>query len=87
MNKLYAFWKYDIFPKICGGEITQIDEEGNVETVEYGKNSWFKPNKIVSLKEGRKIKAKLNDLEMEYFKEAKILEMETLHKRNLIIKL
>ena len=87
MNKLYAFWKYDIFPKICGGQVTQIDEEGNVEIKEYGKNSWFQPDKIVSLTEGKKIAARLADLENRYIEEKEVLDKKFLKERDSIIKL
>lgn len=87
MNKLYAFWKYDIFPEICGGEVIKVDEEGNVETKEYGTNCWFKPGKLISLTEGKKIRLKLDNLKTRYRKEHGLLKTKFLQERNSIIKL
>jgi len=71
-QKLYAFWRYDHFPYVLGGEITQILPDGSVETFGYGKGFYFQPFKIVPVAEGRKIQAKLDELrvnEREAFKE------------------
>lgn len=87
MNKLYAFWEYDIFPTICSGIVTKIDDDGAVETEEYGKNYWFNPNKLVNLKSGKIIRRKLNDLEVRFEREKNVLYEKFKKERNEIIKL
>ena len=64
-KKLFAFWRYDQFPNVLGGEITDMDAEGNVETANYGKGHWFKPIKIVPLAEGKRLMDELHTLKLE----------------------
>ena len=67
-NKEYAFWKYDQFPYVLGGEISRYVEFNGrqmVEVVSYGKGHWFKPIKILPLAEGLEIQKKLNILASE----------------------
>jgi len=61
-QRLYAFWKYDHFPYVLGGEVTKMLPDGAVETVGYGKGFSFTPFKIVPLEEGKKIVAQLQSL-------------------------
>lgn len=82
--KIYAFWKYDLFPFVLGGEVTQM-KEGAVETVEYGKGSWFMYIKVFPLKEGRAIKKQLDALCERYYKDKKALSEKFLAERNTII--
>ncbi len=58
-KKLFAFWRYDQFPYVLGSEITDMNNDGQVETTRYGKGQWFKPFKIVPVLEGERI---MNDL-------------------------
>lgn len=76
--KLYAFWSYDLYPYICGGEVTKsrrTDGEFHVETKEYGKGYWFNARKLMPLEEGKKLMAKIKGLECEYNNEAKALKL------------
>ena len=84
--RIYAFWKYDLFPYISGGEVTEIGEN-LVETKEYGKGRWFTYVKIFPFKEGKKIQQKLDLLEEKYYQEKKELLKKFLKERNSIIKL
>ena len=46
MNKLYAFWKYDIPPFLLGGEVEEVLEDGCV--IIKGQTGYkFKPVIIV----------------------------------------
>ncbi len=63
---LYAFWKHDQFPYTLGGTVVKMDEEGRVETVEFGKGYWFKPCKLLPLEQGKELNARLKKLEGEY---------------------
>lgn len=64
-NAQYAFWEYDKFPYVLGGEITRFvrDNDGDkVEVIKLGKGYWIKPYKIVYLEKGLEIQAKLDKL-------------------------
>lgn len=66
MKKLYAFWKYDFYPYLLGGQVTNILDNGSVETEEYGKGRYFSHIiKILPLKAGADLKEKLKKLEMD----------------------
>ncbi len=64
--KLYAFWKYDVFPYILGGHITRISSNGSVETKEYGPGNYFKPFKIVPAKTGEKLHIEIKKSEKDF---------------------
>ena len=87
MNKLYAFWKYDIFPKILSGTVKRVDEKGYVLTHEYGNGMWFKARKIVAYKAGITIRKKLDDLEARYRVANEALYKKFEDERDGIIKL
>lgn len=88
MNKeLYAFWKYDKFPFLLGGTITNMRADGAVETVGFGKGCWFNPVKIVPVELGRKITKELQVLEQERNNELDRIYAKYLDKRNAIITL
>lgn len=87
MNKLYAFWKYDIFPHVCSGTVKNIDGEGHCEIKEYGGNQFFAVDKIVSFEAGKEIRAKLDELEAQYRKDEKLLREWFTKERDKIIKL
>lgn len=81
--ELYAFWKYDLYPYILGGEIVSQGKDDGFYIKGYG-NYQMIPNKIVSLKKGREFhkkletltrerKTKLDDIRREY--ESKRLEL------------
>jgi predicted DNA-binding antitoxin AbrB/MazE fold protein len=86
-NEFYAFWKHDIFPGFLGGTVTNMRSDGMIETVGYGKGSWFKPCKIVPVEEGRKIAAELATLKQEHLNAQAKLRKEFIDKRNQIITL
>lgn len=88
MNKeLYAFWKYDQFPFVLGGQITNMRSDGAVETVGYGKGYWFTPVKILPLEEGRKMAMRLKQLQIQRDVELDVVYAKFLDKRNEIIRL
>jgi hypothetical protein len=84
-QRLYAFWKYDQFPFVLGGEVTAMQSDGSVETVGYGKGYWFTPFKIVPLADGRKIAKELERLRAEYRQAQATLAKEFVDKRNQVI--
>jgi len=87
VNKLYAFWGYDIFPKICSGEVLEINDKGWCSIKGYGPGSWFDVDKIVSLKSGKKIRIKLDNLEKAYKEQENMLRKRFSDERDRIIKL
>lgn len=66
MNKMYAFWKYDIPPFLLGGEVKEIQEDGWVSVVGY--TSRFKPVLIVPIEKGIKLQKKLDKANAKYKK-------------------
>ncbi len=66
MKKLYAFWRYTGFPGFLGGPVTDIRNDGKVETSNYGPGFLFKPVLIVPHDKGVALHTKLNDLQKRY---------------------
>lgn len=65
-SELYAFWRYDLYPYVLGGEITKIKDDGRVETVGYGPGTTFKPFLILPLLPGRKLMMSIKELTREH---------------------
>lgn len=63
---LYAFWKYDLFPYVLGGEVTEF--QGEKVKVKGYDNYLFKPIKVVDLATGKKMKAEIEQARQEYEK-------------------
>lgn len=61
MTKLYAFWRYDRFPFVLGGEVLGIDDEGFVHVRGYD-GMRFRPLKIVTAAAGERINESLESL-------------------------
>jgi hypothetical protein len=77
--KLFGFWKYDLFPFMLGGELTEacpVDKypgPGFFYCPRY--QGWFKPFLVVSEKDGLAMKAKLDALTTQYrLEQEKLLE-------------
>lgn len=68
MRRLFAFWKYDLPPYVLGGEVTRMNDNGAVETQNYGRNNWFKPIKLMPVKQGRILLERLEKREAEHRK-------------------
>ncbi|MDO8629082.1 MAG: hypothetical protein Q7R41_01205 [Phycisphaerales bacterium] len=66
--KLYAFWRYDLYPFVLGGPVTQMRGDGCVETSNFGCGYWFKPIQLLPLEEGRKLHDALDALDKEHAK-------------------
>ena len=64
-DTLYAFWSYDLYPYILGSVVTRIQGEGLVETKGFGKGSWFRPELIVPVEQGRELAKKIKELQVE----------------------
>lgn len=67
MEGYYAFWNYDTCPYLLGGEITQMRDNGRVETKQYGKGHFFMPVKILPAEQGKKLLAELDRLRADYY--------------------
>jgi len=70
-KKLYAFWKYDTFPYVLGGEVKDINNKGLVYIVSY--LGWFKPIIILPLEDGKIIHEKIKSISDDYTNEMKLL--------------
>ena len=71
---LYAFWKYDQFPYVLGGEVLTFLEDGAV-TVRGYQGKAFTPIKVVPWAAGVELHAMLNEVKEEYRQaQQKILE-------------
>ena len=73
-GSLYAFWKYDQFPYVLGGEVLTFLKNGGV-TVRGYTGELFTPIKIVPWAAGVELHAMLNEVKEEYRQaQQKILE-------------
>ena len=67
--KLFALWKYDLFPYLLGGTVTKLHDNGIIETEEYGMGNCFKPVIILPVNEGRRILNQLDKIRDDYLSE------------------
>src|SRR6185369_9134301 len=65
-KRVFAFWCHDTFPYLLGGEVSDISENGRVETVEYGRGFWFQPVFILPLEKGRQVLKDLGGLRVRH---------------------
>ena len=72
MKKLFAFWKYDQFPYLLGAPVSKINEKGMWHAPNY--QMWFRPQKLLPIKQGEELKEKLEKLDKEYKKEHKLVD-------------
>ena len=65
-NTFTAFWKYDLFPFVLSGTVTQFSEDSKkVQTEEYGVGHWFTYNRILPNPLGKEVAEKLQTLRLE----------------------
>lgn len=72
-QRLYAFWKYDQFPYVLGGEIGEFSDTGNrvyINSFDW----WFTPVAVVSYEYGILIKKTLDNLKEDYDNELRELK-------------
>ena len=62
---LFVFWKYDSFPYLLGGTVTEITDNGLVETIEYGPGHYFRPTKLFTLTAGKELICRLAKIKAE----------------------
>lgn len=75
-NKLYAFWRNDVYPYVLGGPVTKMDEEGRVQTRNYGPGHWFTPIKLLPHKSATKLLEELAKLREEYLQALSVLNAD-----------
>lgn len=76
MNKpLFAFWRYDRFPFVLGGEVIEMYDDGHVTAKGYT-GMMFRPIKILPLEAGKTLKKKLDDLEARHQQALKEVDQE-----------
>ena len=62
--RLFAFWKYDLFPYYLGGAVKRMDEKGRVYIKSY--QGWFKPLILLPLDEGKRLNEELEKLRAKH---------------------
>jgi hypothetical protein len=62
---LFAFWRYTNFPYLLGGTVTKLNDNGSVETLEYGPGNCFQAVKMLPLDAGKKLLSQLRDMQRE----------------------
>lgn len=70
---LYAFWRYDLFPFVLGGEITTFHDDGRITAKGFGGYAGFKPIKVLPEGAGKALLAKLKILKDKY--DSELLEL------------
>lgn len=79
-EELYAFWSYDQYPYVLGGEVVGMDDKGWIQAKGYSSYK-FKPHLIVPLERGLDLQAKLDVLRQE--KRDEINELHEKYRRRL----
>jgi len=64
VSDLFAFWRYDLFPYVLGGQVSGMDDKGLVYISSYQR--WFNPIKLLPTDTGKKVSQELRQLELEY---------------------
>jgi hypothetical protein len=82
---LFAFWKYDQFPFVLGGEATIMNDDGTVYVPAY--QGTVRPVKMLPVDAGKKVKDDLDKLTSEYSLAMSDLTKEFKAKRDKLIKL
>jgi hypothetical protein len=65
MPDMFAFWSDDQYPYMLGGTVVKSNDDGTVETKEYGCGMRFKPSFTVNINRGKDLKEKLDILRAE----------------------
>jgi hypothetical protein len=76
-----AFWKYDRYPGILCGTITEVLDNGLAKIKEYG-NGCFRPILVLPKEAGLKLKEELEILEKDHLKRLKEVQKESSNKIN-----
>jgi hypothetical protein len=84
MNKLYAFWSYDLFPYLLGGPVDRVLPGKVVKVKNYG-GSTFCWEILMPLEEGLKMQRELDQLAREYDNEIKQVKQEFKDKRDKLL--
>jgi len=67
-QQLWAFWKYDLFPYVLGGEVESIECDGSVRV--FGGLVLMTPILILPKKEGQKRMDEIKRITNEYRRES-----------------
>lgn len=65
VQTLYAFWDYDTYPYFLCGTVTKMRDDGLVSVKEFG-GAMFKPVLILPVNAGKRLKEKLDFLDVQY---------------------
>jgi hypothetical protein len=84
-QKLFAFWGYDIFPYVLGGEVEELKADGDV-TVKGYRGMKFTPIKLFPLAKGRKIHEEIITMVRECNIKTNELQAVVINKKNELLK-
>lgn len=70
-SNMFAFWKYDRYPFLLGGEYTKVDTAGAVYVPSF--QSWRKPELVLDAERGAQLRETLKTLERQYKEESERL--------------
>jgi hypothetical protein len=73
-QRLFAFWRYDLFPFVLGGPVEEFRGNGLVYIKSY--QGCFRPIRILRYEEGAELWAKLSNLRERYREATKDLDAD-----------
>lgn len=82
--KLYAFWKYDLFPYLLGGKVEKVRDDGWVSVGGYP-GMKFNPVRVLGEKVGEKLHAEVKKLTSNYEADQRKLRDEYLCRINALL--
>jgi len=72
MNRIMAFWKYDMYPYLLWGEVVEFKAKGSIVAKGYEPMA-FMPEFILEYEEGLKLSVRLETLRKNYNAQKKSL--------------
>ncbi len=85
VTRLYAFWTYDSYPYLLGGEVTKMLPNGMVEVKGYGRGFAFVPVKLLPLETGKAFQDYLNELKSQHSKAKSIFDRSWIAKADELL--
>jgi hypothetical protein len=87
-EKVFAFWKYDMFPYLLYGEIDEKETkkiDGKIHYYVPSYQGYVKPSFSLAGKEGEKMCESLQSLRAEYRQQKEILHISFMAKLNAVL--
>lgn len=80
-TRLFAFWRYDLFPYMLGAEVEEVLDNGWVSAKGYD-GMRFNPIRVMDLASGRKLWGDVCKITKEYEQAQKKLRAEYVERLN-----